>query len=47
MKGDIMKAQDYYRQSRQHGLKTGFNQCVVESNKAMRRIKEATEGVQP
>ncbi|KAF9345161.1 hypothetical protein BGX26_003456 [Mortierella sp. AD094] len=44
MKGDILKAQDYYKQSKQHGLKTGFNQCVVESNKALKRIKEGNEG---
>ncbi|KAG0292384.1 hypothetical protein BGZ97_005611 [Linnemannia gamsii] len=46
MKGDVMKAQDYYKQSKQHGLKTGFNQCIVESNKALKRMKEANEGRQ-
>ncbi|KAI1319610.1 hypothetical protein EDD11_003603 [Mortierella claussenii] len=46
MKGDILKAQDYYKQSKQHGLKTGFNQCITESNKALRRIKESNEGTQ-
>ncbi|KAF9087497.1 hypothetical protein BGX27_002915 [Mortierella sp. AM989] len=46
MKGDILKAQDYYKQSKQHGLKTGFNRCIVESNKALRRIKESNEGTQ-
>ncbi|KAI8363327.1 hypothetical protein B0O80DRAFT_433477 [Mortierella sp. GBAus27b] len=43
MKGNVLKAQDYYRQSRQHGLKTGFNQCIVESNKALKRL-ENSEG---
>ncbi|KAF9557073.1 hypothetical protein EC968_007806 [Mortierella alpina] len=46
MKGDVMKAQDYYRQSKQHGLKTGFNQSIVESNKALKRLKDANEGTQ-
>ncbi|KAF9905011.1 hypothetical protein EC991_002074 [Linnemannia zychae] len=46
MKGDVLKAQDYYKQSKQHGLQTGFNQCIVESNKALRRMKEANEGSQ-
>jgi hypothetical protein len=46
MKGDALKAQDYYNQSKGHGLKTGFNQCIVESNKALRRMKEANEGSQ-
>ncbi|KAF9171284.1 hypothetical protein BGX21_000083 [Mortierella sp. AD011] len=45
MKGDILKAQEYYNQSRQHGLKTGFNQCIVESNKALKRIKDGDEGI--
>ncbi|KAF9434225.1 hypothetical protein BGZ76_008364 [Entomortierella beljakovae] len=42
MKGDIMKAKEYYSQSKQHGLKTGFDRCIVESNKALKRIKEST-----
>ncbi|KAF9095428.1 hypothetical protein BGX29_009046 [Mortierella sp. GBA35] len=46
MKGDVLKAKDYYNQSKQHGLKTGFNQCIVESNKALKRMKEANEGIQ-
>ncbi|KAG0064832.1 hypothetical protein BGZ89_008814 [Linnemannia elongata] len=46
MKGDVMKAKDYYNQSKQHGLKTGFDQCIVESNKALKRMKEANEGSQ-
>ncbi|KAK3835616.1 MAG: hypothetical protein J3R72DRAFT_451253 [Linnemannia gamsii] len=46
MKGDVLKAQDYYKQSKQHGLKTGFDQCIVESNKALRRMKETNEGSQ-
>ncbi|KAF9336203.1 hypothetical protein BG006_009367 [Podila minutissima] len=46
MRGNPLKAQDYYKQSKQHGLKTGFNQCVVESNKAMKRMKESNEGTQ-
>ncbi|KAG0257481.1 hypothetical protein BG011_003930 [Mortierella polycephala] len=46
MKGDVLKAQDYYKQSKQHGLKTGFTQCIVESNKALRRMKESNEGSQ-
>ncbi|KAF8929136.1 hypothetical protein BGZ47_001244 [Haplosporangium gracile] len=46
MKGDVMKAKDYYNQSKQHGLKTGFSQCIVESNKALKRMKEANEGSQ-
>ncbi len=41
-----MKAQDYYNQSKQHGLKTGFNQSIVESNKALRRLRDANEGTQ-
>lgn len=41
-----MKAKDYYNQSKQHGLKTGFDQCIVESNKALKRMKEANEGSQ-
>ncbi|KAF9388500.1 hypothetical protein CPB97_000940 [Podila verticillata] len=46
MRGNPLKAQEYYKQSTQHGLKTGFNQCVVESNKAMKRMKESNEGAQ-
>lgn len=46
MRGNPLKAQEYYKQSKQHGLKTGFNQCVVESNKAMKRMKESNEGTQ-
>ncbi|KAF9919990.1 hypothetical protein FBU30_010286 [Linnemannia zychae] len=46
MKGDMLKAQDYYKQSRQHGLKTGFNQCIIESNKALKRMKETNEGAE-
>ncbi|KAF9948592.1 hypothetical protein BGZ72_009508 [Mortierella alpina] len=46
MKGDVMKAQDYYKQSKQHGLKTGFNQSIVESNKALKRLRDANEGTQ-
>ncbi|KAF9422300.1 hypothetical protein BGZ94_008605 [Podila epigama] len=44
MKGNVTKAQEYYKQSKQHGLKTGFSQCIVESNKALKRLKEANEG---
>ncbi|KAF9279069.1 hypothetical protein BGZ68_008148 [Mortierella alpina] len=46
MKGDLVKAQDYYKQSKQHGLKTGFNQSIVESNKALKRLRDANEGKQ-
>jgi len=46
MKGNVLKAKDYYNQSKQHGLQTGFNQCIVESNKALKRMKEANEGAQ-
>ncbi|KAF9964995.1 hypothetical protein BGZ70_005578 [Mortierella alpina] len=46
MKGDVMKAQDYYKQSKQHGLKTGFNQSIIESNKALKRLRDASEGTQ-
>ncbi|KAG0199170.1 hypothetical protein BGX28_007517 [Mortierella sp. GBA30] len=46
MKGDVLKAEDYYKQSKQHGLKTGFNQCIVESNKALKRLNNANEGTQ-
>ncbi|KAF9944329.1 hypothetical protein BGZ65_012219, partial [Modicella reniformis] len=28
MKGNMLKAQDYYKQSKQHGLRTGFTQCT-------------------
>ncbi|KAF9919409.1 hypothetical protein BX616_000020 [Lobosporangium transversale] len=44
MKGNIHKAQDYYKQSKQHGLKTGFDRCIVESDKALKRLKENKEG---
>ncbi|KAF8933952.1 hypothetical protein BGZ52_006323 [Haplosporangium bisporale] len=47
MRGNPLKAQEYYKQSTQHGLKTGFNQCVIESNKALKRMRESNEGTQP
>ncbi|KAF9363207.1 hypothetical protein BGX34_004641 [Mortierella sp. NVP85] len=40
MKGNMLKAEEYYKQSKQHGLRTGFDQCIVESNKALKRLKE-------
>ncbi|KAF8969769.1 hypothetical protein BGZ46_010626 [Entomortierella lignicola] len=46
MKGDVLKAQNYYKQSKQHGLKTGFNRCITESNKALKRLSESNEGTQ-
>ncbi|GJJ70161.1 hypothetical protein EMPS_02510 [Entomortierella parvispora] len=46
MKGDPLKAQAYYKQSRQHGLETGLKQCIVESNKALKRLRDSNEGTQ-
>lgn len=46
MKGDPLKAQAYYKQSRQHGLETGFKQCIIESNKAIKRLRDSNEGTQ-
>ncbi|KAF9167062.1 hypothetical protein DFQ26_005944 [Actinomortierella ambigua] len=42
MRGNILKAEEYYKKSRSHGAETGFKDCVVQSNKALKRLKEGT-----
>ncbi|KAG0235078.1 hypothetical protein BGW42_005871 [Actinomortierella wolfii] len=42
IKGNIAKAEEFYRKSRKHGAETGYKDCVLQSNKALKRLKEGT-----